>query len=153
MQRHMHWYSIGREPTKRCPQCLNIVSKHCKLVRGPTGSTIPVYTTDTSRFRMMSDKTFRSMQARLKDIALHHPGELKVKQQDFGFKWNPCSWLQDNGLNVQAKKGVWELEFCACMDELSRHGHGGRQLHPYLQCFTWPQAYASGRDVCNGVCP
>ena len=36
------------------------------------------------------------------------------------------------------------------MDELSKHGHGGRQLHSYLQCFQWPKAYASGRDVFKG---
>ena len=30
-------------------------TKCCKLVGDPTGGTIPVYTTDTSRFRMMSD--------------------------------------------------------------------------------------------------
>ena len=36
------------------------------------------------------------------------------------------------------------------MDLLSPHGHGGRQLHAYLQYFRWPKAYASGRDVCKG---
>ena len=36
------------------------------------------------------------------------------------------------------------------MAELSQHGHGGRQLHVYLQHFQWPKAYASGRDVCKG---
>ena len=58
------------------------------------------------------------------------------KEQDFGFKWNPHSWLNDLGLNVQplrllafdwmhcwCENGVWEVEFGACMDELSRHGH------------------------------
>ena len=45
---------------------------------------------------------------------------------------------------------VWGLEFGACMDELSSHGHGGRQLHEYLQDFVWPKAYASGRDICKG---
>ena len=33
---------------------------------------------------------------------------------------------------------------------LSKHGHGGRQLHEYLQLFMWPKAYASGRDICKG---
>ena len=47
----------------------------------PQGGTIPVYTTDTSRFRLMGDATFRSLQQRLKDIALHHPGQLYEKEQ------------------------------------------------------------------------
>ena len=64
------------------------------------------------------------------------------KEQDFGFKWNPHSWRNDLGLNVQpmsllafdwihrsCETGMWELELCDCMGELSRHGHGGRQLH------------------------
>ena len=72
---------------------------------------------------MMSDKTFRAMLNRLNQLGLHHPTELKVKEQDFGFKWNPHSWLQDPGLNVPAmqvlafdwmhcwcENGVWELE-------------------------------------------
>ena len=153
----------GAKSIKRCPLCLNIVSKHCNLARDPTGDTIPVYTTDTSRFRLMSDRTFRPMQTRLKDLALHHPTELEVNEQDFGFKWNQHSWLQDVGLNVRAmqvlafdfmhcwrENGVWELEFGACMDELSRHGHGGRQLHEYSQYFRWPKAYANARNVCKG---
>ena len=111
----------------------------------------------------MSDKTFRSMQHRLHQLALHHPGELKVKEQDFGFKYIPHSWLQDTELDVRpmrvlafdwmhcwCEKGAWELELAACMDELSKHGHGCRQLHSYLQCFQWPKAYASGRDVFKG---
>ena len=103
------------------------------------------------------------MQERLKDIALHDPALLFEKEQDFGFKWNPHSWLQDPGLDVLAmqvlvfdwmhcwcEKGVWELEFGACMDLLSAHGYGTRLLHTYLQYFKWPLAYASGRDVCKG---
>ena len=154
----------GATSVKCGPLYVNIVSKHCNLARDPTGGTMPVYNTDTSRFRLMSDKTFRSMQHRLKALALHHsPEELKVKEQDFGFKWNQHSWLQDLGLNVQAmqvltfdfmhcwcENGVWECEFGACMDKLSSHGHGGRQLHEYLQYFMWPKAYASGRDICKG---
>ena len=77
------------------------MSKNCKLVRDPTGGTIPLYTTDTSRFHVMSDKTFRSMQNRLHQLALHSPGELKEKEQDFGFKWDPDSWLQDTELDVR----------------------------------------------------
>ena len=93
---HQHAFGWkGASSIKCCPLCLNIVGKHTKLVRDPTGGTIPVYTTDTSRFRMMSDKTFRPMQYRLKDLALHHrPGELKEKEQDVGYKYIPDSWLQ-----------------------------------------------------------
>ena len=40
------------------------MSKNCKLVRDPTGGTVPVYTTDTSRSRLISDKTFDTMQQR-----------------------------------------------------------------------------------------
>ena len=111
----------------------------------------------------MSDKTFRSMQHRLNQLALHHPWELNAKEQDFGFKWIPDSWLQDTELAVRpmrvlafdwmhcwCENGVCELELAACMGELSKHGHGGRQLHSYLQYFKWPKAYASGRDVCKG---
>ena len=53
-----HAYALGWKgagSTKCCPLCLKIVGKHTKLVGDPTGGTIPVYTTDTSRFRMMSD--------------------------------------------------------------------------------------------------
>ena len=105
-----------------------------------------MYTTDRSRFRLVSDKTFRAVQMRLKDLAVNHPRDLKEKEQDFGFRYYPHSWLQDSTLNVQAmrvlafgwmhcwrEKGVWDLEFGACMDQLSRHGHGCRQLHEYLQ--------------------
>ena len=69
-----HQYAFGWKgagSTKCCPLCVNIVSKNCNLVRDPTGGTIPVYTTDTSRFRLMSDKTCRSMQHRLHQLALH----------------------------------------------------------------------------------
>ena len=45
---------------------------------------------------------------------------------------------------------MWEAEFCALMDKLASFGHGGRQLHAYLQLFQWPKAYASGRLVCQG---
>ena len=103
------------------------------------------------------------MQERLKDIALHDPALLYEKEQDFGFKWNPDSWLNDTELDVRpmrllafdwmhcwCENGVWELEFAACLNELSKHGHGGRQLHAYLQYFKWPKAYAAGRDVCKG---
>ena len=104
------------------------------------------------------------MQNRLKDFALHRTQtELASKQQDYGFKYNPHSWLQDEGLNVQAmdiiafdvmhcwcQGGVWEIELEAFMNELSKHGHGGRQLHLYLHQFVWPKAYATGRDICKG---
>ena len=67
---HAHAFGWkGAGSLKCCPLCVNIVSKHCKLVRDPTGGTIPVYTTDTSRFRLMSDKTFSSMQHRLNQLA------------------------------------------------------------------------------------
>ena len=46
--------------------------------------------------------------------------------------------------------GAWEIELGVGMDELSKYGHGGRQLHAYLQRFMWPKAYASGRDLCKG---
>ena len=111
----------------------------------------------------MSDKTFSSLQHRLNQLALHHPRELSGKEQDFGYRWFPDSWLQDKELAVRPMKvlafdwmhcwcenGVWELAFRACMEELSQHGHGGRQLHVYLQHFQWAKAYASGRDVCKG---
>ena len=154
----------GAGSTKCCPLCLNIVSKNCKLVRDPTGGTIPVYTTDTSRFRRISDRTFKAIQHRLQQLALHHPAsELFAKEQDFGFRWTPNSWLHDTELAVRpmrvlafdwmhcwCENGVWELELAACMNELSKHGHGCRQLHVYLQHFQWPKAYASGRDVCKG---
>jgi hypothetical protein len=45
--------------------------------------------------------------------------------------------------------GVWDIELGAFMEKLSKHGHGGRQLHEYLQLM-WPKAYASGRDICKG---
>ena len=31
------------------------------------------------------------------------PGELKVKEQDFGFKYIPHSWLQDTELDAGAR--------------------------------------------------
>ena len=46
----------GATSVKCCPRCVNIVSKHCNLARDPTGGTMPVYNTDTSRFLLMSDK-------------------------------------------------------------------------------------------------
>ena len=47
---HAHVFGWrGASSLKVCPFCVNIVSKHCNLVRDPTGGTIPVYTTDTSR--------------------------------------------------------------------------------------------------------
>ena len=111
----------------------------------------------------MSDKTFDSMQQRLNQLALHHPGELKEKEQTFGYRWFPDSWLHDKELAVRpmrllafdwmhcwCENGVWELELAACMDRLYKHGHGCQQLHRYLQLFQWPKAYASGRDVCKG---
>lgn len=62
---------MGAGAIKRCPICLNIVSKQCNMVRDPTGTTIPVYTADTRRFKLISNKLFRSMLDRLQDIALH----------------------------------------------------------------------------------
>ena len=92
---------MGAKAIKCCPLCLNVVSKHCLLANDPTGGMIPVYSTDINAFKFTSDKTFRAMQNRLKDLALHHPAELKDKEQDFGFRWNPHSWLNDTNLNVQ----------------------------------------------------
>ena len=67
--------------------------------------------------------------------------ELDVRpMRSLAFGWMHC-WCEN---------GVWELEFAACLNELSKHGHGGRQLHAYLQYFKWPKAYATGRDVCKG---
>ena len=62
---------MGAGAIKCCPLCLNIVSKQCNMVRDPTGTTIPVYTADTRRFKLISNKLFRSMLDRLQDIALH----------------------------------------------------------------------------------
>ena len=92
------------------------------------------------------------MLKRLKDIALHHGRtDLASKEQDFGFKYNPHSWLYDEGLDVKpmrilafdvmhcwCQNGVYEIELCACIGILSKHGHGGRQLHVYMQRFKWP---------------
>ena len=154
----------GAGAIKCCPCCWNVVSKHCNLVRDTTGTTIPVYTTDTRRFKLISNKTFRSMQDRLKFFAMHRTKpELESKEKDFGFNYNPHSWLQDEGLDVKpmeviafdvmhcwCQHGVWEIELGACMECLSKHGHGGRQLHAYMKRFMWPRAYASGRDLCKG---
>ena len=89
-----------------------------------------------SRFRLMSDKTFRSMQHRLHQPALHQGRELKVKEQDFGFKYIPHSWLQDTELDVRpmrvlafdwmhcwCEKGVWDkMQFSSPF--LHRHPNG-----------------------------
>ena len=104
------------------------------------------------------------MQSRLRDLALAGQWTmLQSKQKEYGFKYNPHSWLQDEGLDVKAmdviafdvmhcwcQNGVWEIELGAFMDVLSKHGYGGRQLHVYLQQFMWPKAYASGRELCKG---
>ena len=42
--------------TKRCPLCWNVVSKNCNMVRDATGTTIPVYTANTRRFKMTSNR-------------------------------------------------------------------------------------------------
>ena len=106
----------GASSIKCCPLCLNIVSKNSKLARDPTGGTIPVYTTDTSRFLLMSYKTFRSMQHRLNQLALHHSaGELNAKEQDFGFKRNEHSWVCDPVLNVNPMKVLaFDWMHCWC---------------------------------------
>ena len=46
---------MGAGAIKRCPCCLNIVSKQCNMVRDPTGTTIPVYTAYTRRFKLISN--------------------------------------------------------------------------------------------------
>ena len=56
----------GANGVNCCPKCVNIFSKNCNLVRDPTGGTIPVYTTDTGRFRYTTDKIFRAIQNRLR---------------------------------------------------------------------------------------
>ena len=62
---------MGSGCKKCCPCCWNLVSKHCNLVKNPTGSTIPIYTLDTRRFHRISNTLFRDMQDRLKHVALH----------------------------------------------------------------------------------
>ena len=37
----------------------------------------------------------------LAGLALHDPEQLDLKEQDFGYKYNPHSRLQDPGLDVQ----------------------------------------------------
>ena len=36
------------------------------------------------------------------------------------------------------------------MERLSKHGHGGRQLHAHMKGFMRPTAHESGRDLCKG---
>ena len=153
----------GANGVKCCPKCWNIVSKNCLLKNDPTGGTVPIYTTDTSRWRPMTDTTFRSLQKRLHQLALDDSPELPHKEQDFGFNYNPHSWLQDSGLEVQGMRilaydwmhcwcegGAWEVELAACLRMLSKHESGARQLHAYLQQWMWPKAYGGGRDLCKG---
>lgn len=158
----LDWMGAGSFKCRPC--CWNVVSKNCNMVHDPTGTTIPIYTADTRLFKLITNKTFRNIQNRLKEYALHRtPTELKDKQQELGFKYNPHSWLQDEELDVQAmdliafdvmhcwcQGGVWEIELAAFMGVLSKHGYGGRQLHVYLQQFMWPKAYASGKELCKG---
>lgn len=80
----------GSSAVKRCPLCLNIVSEHCTLVRDPTRGTIPIWITYIKRFRLNSDKTFRSMQRRLQDIAVHHPKEVKGEGTRFRIRMEPA---------------------------------------------------------------
>ena len=89
------------------------------MVRDPTGITIPVYIADTGLFKLTSNRLFRSMLDRLKDIALHGgPSALASKQQEFGLKYNPHSWLQDEGLDVNAMDVIaFDVMHCWC--------HGG----------------------------
>ena len=155
---------MGAGSCKCCPLCWNVVSKTCNLVRDPTGATIPVYTANTRRFKMISNRLFRLMQTRLKFVAENQTNaKLLEKQTELGFKYNPHSWLQDEGLDVNAmdviafdvmhcwcQGGAWEIELVAGLDELSKYGHGGRELHAYLNQFEWPKAYASGKDLCKG---
>ena len=155
---------LGAGSAKCCPLCWNIVSKNCNLVHDPTGTTIPVWTADTSLFKLMSRRLFRRIQNSLKDTAETKSNtKLLEKQSELGFKYNPHSWLQDEGLDVNAmdviafdvmhcwcQGGAWEIELVAGLDELSQYGHGGRELHVYLQKFQWPRAYASGKDLCKG---
>ena len=114
------------------PLCWNVVSKNCNMARDPTGTTIPVYTANTRRFKMISNRLFRLMQNRLKYIAENQTKtKLDEKQTEFGFKYNPHSWLQDEGLDVSAMDviafdvmhcwclgGAWEIELVAGLDEL-----------------------------------
>jgi len=83
------------------------------------------------------------MQDRLKHVALHGTAaELAEKQTDFGFRYNPHSWLHDEELNVQAMEviawdimhcwcqgGAWEVELGAFLECMSKHGYGSRKLH------------------------
>ena len=66
---------MGSSCIKCCPCCWNIVSKQCNMVRDPTGTTIPVYTANTRRFKMISNRLFRSMLTRLKFVAEKHTYE------------------------------------------------------------------------------
>ena len=64
-----------------------------------------------------------------------YEAELKAKEQDFGFRWNPHSWLSDTNLIVQPMRllafdwmhcwcetGVWDVKLGACKQWLStRH--------------------------------
>ena len=128
----------GAGSTKCCPRCLNVVSKHCKLVRGPTGGTIPVYTTGTSRFQMMSDRTFSSMQHRLHQLALHHPRELSAKEQVFGFGWVPDGWLQDTELAVRPMR-VLAFDWMHCWCE---KGYGSSSSP-----LVWTSCVSMGMEV------
>ena len=155
---------MGSGSSKCCPICWNVVSKNCNLVRDPTGATIPVYTANPRRFKKISNAIFRDIQARLKFVAENQTQtKLVEKQTELGFKYNAHSWLQDEGLDVNAmdviafdimhcwcQGGAWEIELVAGLDELSKYGYGGRVLNVYLRQFEWPKAYASGKDLCKG---
>ena len=96
----------GSSGVKCCPLCLNIVKKGSVLERDPTGSMKPLWTTDVNDFKLNTDRMFRSMQRRLADIALNYPGQLFLTEQNYGYKYNPHSWVQDTGLDVQVIKVV-----------------------------------------------
>ena len=140
--------------------------KGSTLERDPKGSMKPLWTTYVHDLKLNNDGLFRAMQRRLAYIALNHPAQLEKTQEDFGFKYNPHSWLQDQGLDVQPIKvfafdwmhcwvegGVWDAELCGVMHVLAPYGCVSRKLHPYSQRLRWPKMRCTRAGCVQRQCP
>ena len=101
-------------------------------------------------FKIDIKRLFQSIQARLKYVAKNQTNtKLLEKQTELGFKYNPYSWLQDEGLDVDAMAVIaFDVMHCWCQGV---YGRSNWKLS-WTSCLNMGMEVVSCMHTCNDSC-
>ena len=163
-----HKYSaevLGAGGHKICALCSNCLNHRSSWLPDSTGFYKPSTNLQINDFIPYSNEDIRNMQRRLKEVHdTQTNGKLKKLEQQFGYKYSPAGFLQDEYLIERvdlADAWAWDILHCmflgglatneaeATLIDLNKVHCGPAAFDTYLNTWVWPKAYSGAHKLCE----